>query len=39
MEIDPEPRQNGEGLDISGMLQQAVHHGLRCDQVSFGENT
>jgi len=39
MKLQPEPRQHGEGLDINGMLQQAVHHGLRCDHLSFGENT
>ena len=38
MKIQPEPRQHIQGLDISGMLQQAIHHGLRSDQVSFGEN-
>jgi hypothetical protein len=39
MEVQQEPRQHGQGRDISGMLQQAVHHGLRCDHWSFGENT
>ena len=29
---------HGQGLDIGGMLTQAVHHGLRGDHVSFGEN-
>jgi len=37
-EICPEPRQHGQGLDIGGRLKQAVHHGLRGDHVSFGEN-
>jgi hypothetical protein len=39
MKLQPEPRQHSEGLDISGMLQQAIHHGLRGDHWSFGENT
>ena len=38
-EVHAEPRQHGQGLDIGGMLKQAVHHGLRGYQVSFGENT
>jgi hypothetical protein len=25
-------------LDIGGTLKQAVHHGLRGDHLSFGEN-
>ena len=29
MKITPEPRQHGQGLDISGTILQAVHHGLR----------
>jgi hypothetical protein len=29
VEIQPEPRQHGQGLDISGTILQAVHHGLR----------
>jgi len=28
VEIQPEPRQHSEGLDISGTILQAVHHGL-----------
>jgi hypothetical protein len=37
--VQPKPRQHGQGLDTSGMLKQAVHHGLRGDHLSFGENT
>ena len=39
MEIPLEPRQHGERLDISGIFQQAVHHGLSCDHGFFGEYT
>lgn len=39
MEIQPGPRQHGERPDINGMLNPAIHHGLRCDHGSFGENT
>jgi hypothetical protein len=38
MEIQPEPRQHSEWPG-TGILWQAVHHGLRCDLLSFGENT
>jgi hypothetical protein len=38
MEVQPEPRQQGERLDTGGVALQAVHHGLRCDPLSFGEN-
>jgi hypothetical protein len=37
MKVQPEPRQHGEWPGTS-ILWQAVHHGLRSDHVSFGEN-
>lgn len=35
-EITPELRQHGDRRDATGAVQQAVHHDLRCDQLSFG---